>query len=256
MNRLILLMPLLMIPLGACGSDSSDETFEVIGNLTYPQRIALVPGGTATVALEDVSIADAAATVIAEESIELVDQQVPIPFQLDVDAADLEPTGTYSVRAEIRGPDGTLNWTTDTANLVDPEDGDIDLGDLVLVPVDSSGDGAEEGAAGPLSGVWNVTEIDGSPVLEEAPATLEFSADGTLSGTTGCNSYTTGFEVDGDLLVVSEIAVTAMACIGEVSDQEAAFLAVLGDSPTFALVDTDVQLIIEGSSGSTLVARR
>lgn len=256
MNRLILLVPLLLLPLAACGSDSTDSTLEITGNLTYPQRIALVPGGTATVTLEDVSIADASAPVIAEQTIELDDQQVPIGFQLDVDSGDLDPTGTYSVRAQINGPDGALNWTTDTANTIDPDGGSVNLGELVLVQVDSSGDGSAEGEASPLFGVWNVTEVDGSPVLEEAPATLEFGADGTLSGTTGCNSYTTGFEVDGDQLVVGEIAVTAMACLGEVSDQEAAFLAVLGDEPTFELVDATLQLVLEGASGSTLVGLR
>jgi len=256
-NRFVWLLPILLVPLAACGSDSAGDAdgdaIEITGELTYLQRIALVPGGTATVTLEDVSRADDAAPVIAEQTIELDDQQIPIAFELSVDAADLEPNGMYSVRAQIEDADGALTWTTDTVNLIDPDAGSTDLGDLVLVQVDSSG---SDGAASPLTGTWNVTEVDGTPAITDAPATLVFGDDGTLSGTTGCNSYNTSFEIDGDQLVLGEIAMTLMACIGEVGDQEAAFLAVLGDSPTFDLLDTDAQLTIENASGATLVARR
>ncbi|WP_040492751.1 META domain-containing protein [Ilumatobacter nonamiensis] len=258
MNRLLLL-PILLLSIAACGSDpddssgAGDDVIEITGNLTYLPRIALVPGGTATVTLEDVSVADTAAPVIAEQTIELDDQQIPIPFALSVDPADLESSGMYSVRAEITGADGSLNWTTDTANIVEADGGSVDLGDLVLIQVSPS---EADGDATPLSGEWTVTEIDGTPVVEETAATLVFGDDGTLAGTTGCNSYTTDVEIDGDQLVLGEIAVTLMACLGEVATQEAAFLAILNDSPTFELIATNLQLMIESASGSTLSASR
>lgn len=275
MKRLAFLVPVVLLIAAACGSDSdsedsdpaasdgaASETISISGSLTYPQRIALLPDGTATVTLEDISIADIAAPVVAEQTIELGDQQVPIAFELEVDTDDLEAPNTYAVRASIVGPDGELAWTTDTANIVETDGGDVDVGELGLVQVEA-GDTAETDAAGSVAeeagvliGLWNVIDIDGEPVLDSAVPTLEFASDGSLSGSTGCNTYRTGFSVDGEALVLEPIAVTMMACEPDVSEQEATFLAVLDDEPTFGLVDASSLLTLENSSGSTLSARR
>ncbi len=48
--------------------------------------------------------------------------------------------------------------------------------------------------------------------LEGREATAEFSA-GQVSGSTGCNQYSGGFEASGDELSFGPIAVTEMACM-------------------------------------------
>jgi heat shock protein HslJ len=65
-------------------------------------------------------------------------------------------------------------------------------------------------------------------VVEEGTVvTALFSTDGTLSGSGGCNNYTTGYELDGDqLTVASPIASTMMFCETGM-DQESAYLAAL-----------------------------
>ena len=65
-------------------------------------------------------------------------------------------------------------------------------------------------------------------VVEEGTVvTALFSADGTLSGSGGCNNYTTAYELIGDQLTVSSpIASTMMFCETG-SNQETAFLAAL-----------------------------
>lgn len=107
----------------------------ISGELTYRQRVALVPGGTATVTLRDVSRQDTVAPIVADTEIELGDHQVPIPFELTVDESDVARRATYAVRATITGPGGELRWTTDTAEPVDLTQSAIDLGPLMLVQV-------------------------------------------------------------------------------------------------------------------------
>jgi heat shock protein HslJ len=65
-------------------------------------------------------------------------------------------------------------------------------------------------------------------VVEEGTVvTALFSTEGTLSGSGGCNNYTTGYELDGDqLTVASPIASTMMFCETGM-DQESAYLAAL-----------------------------
>ncbi|NJL44642.1 MAG: hypothetical protein HC922_00595 [Leptolyngbyaceae cyanobacterium SM2_3_12] len=86
----------------------------VSGTVSYPQRIALPPNATVVVKLEDVSLADAPSTVIAEQRITTAGQSVPIPFKLVYDPADIEAGNRYVVRAQIFYDD-ELRWTSTTS---------------------------------------------------------------------------------------------------------------------------------------------
>src|SRR3546814_20285397 len=83
------------------------------GRLTYRERIALPPGSVAEVTLRDVSRADAPSTILARQTIPLEGRQVPVPFDLKVDRAQLQSGMRYSVRGVIRDREGRMLWTTD-----------------------------------------------------------------------------------------------------------------------------------------------
>ncbi|MEM1291611.1 MAG: YbaY family lipoprotein [Cyanobacteria bacterium P01_H01_bin.162] len=101
--------------IGALGMACEESsTAMVTGTATYRQRIGLPPNATVVVTLADVSLADAPATVIAEQTIETAGQQVPIPFSLTYDPAEIKPQHSYGVRAQIFYGD-SLRWTSTTA---------------------------------------------------------------------------------------------------------------------------------------------
>lgn len=60
--------------------------------------------------------------------------------------------------------------------------------------------------------------------------TLALTAEGTLSGSDGCNRYMSGYTLDEGRLVIGPIATTRMACRGPqaVAEQAAAYAAALG----------------------------
>lgn len=115
---------------------SDDLPTVVSGVLTYRQRIALIPGGTANVVVIDVSHQDVAASVLAETTIDLGAAQVPIPFEVDVDLHDCLVGHRYAIRATIDNAAGDLQWTTDTVHPIDPWALPTDLGALSLVQVE------------------------------------------------------------------------------------------------------------------------
>lgn len=88
------------------------ETGTVSGTVTYLQRMALPPNAVIQVQLQDVSLADAPAKVVAEQSINLGQRQVPVPFTINYDAAKIDPKHTYSVSARIT-VDGKLYFLSD-----------------------------------------------------------------------------------------------------------------------------------------------
>jgi uncharacterized lipoprotein YbaY len=94
--------------------NASETPGTVSGTVTYMVRMALPPEAVVDVQLQDVSRADAKATVIAEDKITVGDQQVPISFELKVDAGKIEPSHTYAVRAQIL-VDGQMRFTSQQA---------------------------------------------------------------------------------------------------------------------------------------------
>ncbi|MGE5603550.1 MAG: YbaY family lipoprotein [Nitrososphaerales archaeon] len=79
------------------------------GTVTYSQRIALAPDAVIEVSLQDISRADAPADVVARQTIQANGKQVPIPFALLYDAAQIKPAARYSVSARIT-ENGKLTW--------------------------------------------------------------------------------------------------------------------------------------------------
>lgn len=82
----------------------------IAGTVTYKEKVALPDKAAVNVRLEDASTAGAAP--LAQQTIEVEGQQVPIPFALDVDRGALQAKHRYIVRATIRGAGGEVLFTT------------------------------------------------------------------------------------------------------------------------------------------------
>ena len=229
----------------------------ISGALIYRERIALLPGGSATISLIDMSQRESVATVIAETTIELGDQQVPIPFALPFDAGGRATPGSYAVSATISGPTNHLEWATATAHRIDLDRTEIEVGSLTLVR--ASHDNAGTADASPIIGQWNITAVNTTPVIADSAPTIVFQADGTLVGNASCNSYSTNYRTAGSLLSInSEIATTLMACDPATERQERALLAVLNtiaaSTGRFELNPAGNELRLTASDGTTIIA--
>lgn len=95
--------------------DATPTVRTISGTVTYRERVALPPGAVVTVRVLDVSRADAPATVLAAGAF-AVEGQVPVPYALTVDAADVGEQAMVTVWARLRSAVGT--WQTDTHNAV------------------------------------------------------------------------------------------------------------------------------------------
>lgn len=69
-----------------------------------------------------------------------------------------------------------------------------------------------------VEGSWRLTTgtVDGEdiPIIEDHPITLTFEGD-QVSGTAACNGYGATYELDGSTIIVSDLAMTEMACVPE-----------------------------------------
>jgi heat shock protein HslJ len=88
---------------------------------------------------------------------------------------------------------------------------------------------------------WSLTSYNNGKqalvsVLNGMSISANFSQDGNLSGSAGCNSYTATYEVDGDQMSIGPAAATRKYC-GEtgVMEQEAAYLQALGKVASYKI---------------------
>ena len=91
---------------------------------------------------------------------------------------------------------------------------------------------------------WMLVEVDGAPAVPTGIATLSFADDGTLSGNTGCNSFTGSYEIDGSsLTIASPLASSLRACDEEIMSQETAVLQALESTSRFSISGSELELI-------------
>lgn len=100
--------------------------------------------------------------------------------------------------------------------------------------------------SGSITNVWSDTEI-----------TLTFGDNGTISGSTGCNTYSGDFEVEGDYdefvegvpdendgqaLVIGPLAVTERGCDDRIMEQESDFLDILANTGRWLIARGELHL--------------
>lgn len=79
---------------------SGSVSGKVTGTITYRQKIALPPDAVVTVNLEDISLQDAPAKIIAQQVIKQPGQ-VPIPFSVSYNPMEIDGKNTYAIGVKI-----------------------------------------------------------------------------------------------------------------------------------------------------------
>ena len=122
----------------------------------------------------------------------------------------------------------------------------------------SGGGGASGGGGGaadqPLEGTQWILDQQATRLTVVTPSavvTAQFSSDGSLTGTSGCNRYNASYTVKGSSMTISQPAGTLIACAAPVMRVEQAYLARLPKAQSFS-IDGSV-LTIETGGGQSLV---
>ena len=89
----------------------------VSGTVTFRRANALPPNSVLTVRIVDATRSDTAASVIAEQRIDLDGRQSPVSFDIAYDRARIQERNRYAVQAEIRDGDRLL-YITNTSHPV------------------------------------------------------------------------------------------------------------------------------------------
>ncbi|MEN8114658.1 MAG: YbaY family lipoprotein [Actinomycetota bacterium] len=123
---------LAVLPVGvsACSGDDAMVT----GTVMKLDRSALPPDAVVKIELQDISKADAAATVLSSQEIELGGNQLPVPFELSYSEGDIDDRFTYAVMVRIEAG-GSLLYINDTVFPVITGGNPTENVEVVVVPV-------------------------------------------------------------------------------------------------------------------------
>jgi heat shock protein HslJ len=106
---------------------------------------------------------------------------------------------------------------------------------------------------------WNVLGVNNGKggVVTSALSeklTMNFGADGKVSGFSGCNTYNGPFTTSGNTIKIGPLGVTRMACEQEANEMETQFLAALQNAATYRVLGDDLNL--RDAAGATQVTAK
>lgn len=99
------------------------------------------------------------------------------------------------------------------------------------------------------STLWKATGVNNgkggvTTLLQGSELTAEFTAEGRVSGTSGCNAYSGGYDLDGGSIVFGPMAGTRKMCAEPegIMEQEMQFLQALEKSATYSIREGRLEL--------------
>ena len=100
---------------------------------------------------------------------------------------------------------------------------------------------------------WVVTKLSGQPLVANTGITANFSDDGTVSGSAGCNRYNGKYALSGSSITFSlNMAMSMMMCEQAVMDQETAYINALSQVKTYT-ISGDRLSLKDGNDNELLV---
>ena len=110
---------------------------------------------------------------------------------------------------------------------------------------------------GSLQGTsWWVENIAAKGVVDMSHTTIEFTYDGRIVGSTGCNRYFGSVEIDGAKITTGPLAGTRKACPGALMDQENKFFQAMSAVVAWEIPATGLLHLRDADGNSQIRASR
>jgi putative lipoprotein len=224
----------------------------VTGTVAYRERMTLPPDAAIDVRLEDTTAQDKPAKLVGESIFAAAGQQVPIPFQLSYNPADIDPSHTYQLRANIT-TNGTMRFTSTTAYPVITRGAPMQA-NIVLQQVQASPPVKQSGRK--LQGTyWRLVELNSKPAVPGMGQTqpyIELHRQASrLEGSSGCNGVAGTYIMQQSALQITPNAITMMMCPTALMDQEQGLINALKATANYKIEGDTLEL----SDGKEVVAR-
>lgn len=106
----------------------------------------------------------------------------------------------------------------------------------------------------PLEGDWRVASIGGIATVDPNATRVSFT-DSAVSGVLGCNQFSGTYTMAGNVITISPLAVTQMACGGKLDRQEQRGLDLMGQSMGVVARSAN-QMVLSGPAGQSFLLEK
>ncbi len=237
---------------GPSWAQGAPPQYTITGTVAYRERVALPPDEAIDVRLEDTSLQDAPAKLIGESVFAAAGQQVPIPFQVSFNPADINPAHTYQLRANIT-VNGKMTFTSVTVYPVITHGAPMQAS-IILQKVQAPS--PEKSTGLKLHGTyWRLVELNGKPAVPGMGKTQPYirfhREQGSLEGSSGCDGVVGTYIVEQSSLRITPSATTMMMCPPALMEQEQGLINALKAASSYKIEGGALELI----NGKEVVAR-
>lgn len=129
------------------------------------------------------------------------------------------------------------------------EAGDLEIGgvgSIVAGPGVAEGPPPSEAGLGLDGTTWSLAEMGDTADFARIVPTIDFGADGSVSGFSGCNTFSGTFTTDGETIALGPLATTKMGCERPASAVETEYLQALSGVATWS-IEPDGRLLLAGA---------
>lgn len=223
------------------------EEAVIAGSALYRERIALPGDAIFDATLEEFSQADTKAEVIGRVRVESP-RQSPIKFSITYNAARIDPSLRYTVRAKIVHRDQVI-FVADAVNVLMTDN----KTNVVLVLRKALAAGVSRSTADLENTYWKLTRLGQEPVNvaegQREPYFILQPAKNRVVGFGGCNSVSSTYRLDGNSIAFTQAAGTLIACQKN-ANAETAFHRALSKARRWSIGGEQLELF--DSAGQSL----
>lgn len=216
----------------------------ISGSVAYRERVALSADAVLEITLEDVSLADAPATVIAQRELTNIGQ-VPITFELPYDPTRIVANHRYNVRFRLSDRGALRFMSAEAHPVITGGHGTTVAAILHAVVVTPP---VTQAAAPFQDRTWRLVRLGDRPVnVSPGPREPHLRFESTSSrvqGATGCNTVAGGYTVDGETLTFQPLIATRMHC-PDTMEIEQGLLKALGATRSWRIAKGRMELLGE-----------
>ena len=230
---------------------AATEPMQIVGSLTYDQKIPLPVDGDVRIALWEEGLADRPGEPVQSETFGLNGRQIPLPFEIGMPDPEAISASTLRLDVSIMDASGTLLWSNGDGTVFTSQAGLVELGAVSLYPEPAAVVDMTQ-----LTGSdWMIARLDGEPLLQTTRATIRFDGSGKITGNASCNAFTGSFKLSAGRLVVAPLAMTRKACVPQLMAQEQTIISVL-QTVSHVRIDETGLLILQNDEGGRITARQ
>ncbi|GLS83059.1 YbaY family lipoprotein [Paraferrimonas haliotis] len=222
---------------GEQASEGESASQTVKGEVWYREKIALPDDALVHVYLEDVSLADAPAEVIAQKLIS-ASKAPPYSFEFVVPKEQFKPNHRYALRARIEHK-GKLLFTND--EFIDALSSDDGHRNVLVKKVVRAQPKLQNTR-------WKLVHVAGEKLQlgeQERPAYFSLNEENaSVSGFNGCNGFNSTYTLKGTDIQFGMFAATMKMC-AQGSDLEAQMMSILGNAKRYQIKGPQLSLLNE-----------